>query len=67
MKFSSAFFIVLTSFVLTSSATTPGDVKTDVKMTADTVNALDKVITKLPMKGATADQFSVCQLFDFYA
>jgi hypothetical protein len=67
MKFSSAFFIVLTSFVLAGSATTPADVKADVKVISDKVAILDKSMTQLPMTGATADQLLVFQLPVFYA
>lgn len=60
MKFS-AIFIVFT-FVLAGSASTPADVKADVTAIVGKVMNLDNVITQLPMKGATVDQFTVYQL-----
>jgi hypothetical protein len=65
MKFPSSFFIVLTSFVLASYATNPGDVKRCVAVIAGKVTALDKAITQLPMNGTTTEPFFVCQLLDF--
>ncbi|KAF8221601.1 hypothetical protein L208DRAFT_672132 [Tricholoma matsutake] len=59
MKFS-AIFIVFT-FVLAGSASTPADVKADVTAIVGKVMNLDNVITQLPMKGATVDQFTAIQ------
>jgi hypothetical protein len=67
MKFSSAFFVVLSSFVVAGFASSPAQVKGDVTETLARVNNFDKDITKFPAEGATEAQFSVCQLIISYA
>jgi hypothetical protein len=62
MKFSSAFFVVLTSFVLAGSASTPAVVQGDVKTISEKVVALDKVISDLPVTGAVPSQFLVTMI-----
>jgi len=62
MKFSSAFFVILSSFVLTGFALTPVEtVKSDVNDVLNQVSALNRAINQLHTKGATDEQFSVCK------
>jgi hypothetical protein len=66
MKFSSAFFIVLTSFFLPGFATTPEAVKAGVNVVVVQIRALDRAVVDLPTNGATFVQFVVCRPPFFY-